>query len=277
MGNGNTYLQKSVEANLRATQLKILDILLLFDGICRKYGLRYWLDGGTLLGAVRHQGFIPWDDDLDVGMPSEDLRRFLEVASQEIPTHIELQTRKNAGGYFYCVRLYDKNSFLLGKDGIHDVAFSGICLEIFEFISYPSFALKLVKHITRKICISKIYFNALHRITGSSCVKYFFFRIRYGVYWLIWWILTFLRGGKYISNVPYNNVYGIVHRVRDIYPLSEIGFEGHAFNCPANPDGYLTDLYRNYMQLPPEEKQKPTHTLYVNPSLSNESTFSEYL
>lgn len=269
MGNGNTYLRKSVEANLRATQLKVLDILLLFDSICRKYKLKYWLDGGTLLGAVRHQGFIPWDDDLDIGMPSEDLRRFLEVVSQEIPVHIELQTRKNAKGYFYCVRLYDKNSFLLGRNGIHNVAFSGVCLEVFEFIPYPSFALKLVKHITRKICISKIYFNALHRITGKECVKYVLFRIRYGAYWFIWQMLACFAGKKYISNVPYNNVYGIVHREQDIFPLSEIGFEGHTFSCPANPDGYLTDLYRNYMQLPPEEKQKPIHTLYVNPSLSN--------
>ena len=265
----NTYLQKCVEANLRATQLKALGMLLMFDGICRKYGLKYWLDGGTLLGAVRHQGFIPWDDDLDIGMPSEDLRSFLEVAYREIPAHIELQTRKNARGYFYCVRLYDKDSFLLGKDGIHNVAFSGICLEIFEFVPYPSFALKLVKHITRKICVSKIYFNALHQITGKQCIKYFFFYIRYGVYWFVWWILTSLTGRKYISNVPYNNVYGIVHRKRDIYPLSEIKFEGYTFSCPANSDGYLTDLYRNYMQLPPEEKQKPTHTLYVNPYLNN--------
>ncbi|MCM1030930.1 MAG: LicD family protein [Oscillibacter sp.] len=269
MENGNIYLRQSVEANLRVTQLKTLDILLLFDCICRKYGLKYWLDGGTLLGAVRHRGFIPWDDDLDIGMPSADLRRFLEVAPKEVPVHIELQTRENATGYFYCVRLYDKNSFLLGKDGIHDVAFSGVCLEIFEFIPYPSFALKLVKHITRKICVSKIYFNALHRITVRESIKYVLFRLRYGIYWFIWRILALFTGKKYISNMPYNNVYGIVHRVRDIYPLSEIDFEGHMFSCPANPDGYLTDLYRNYMQLPPEEKQKPTHTLYVNPSLSD--------
>ena len=66
----NNYLKRFKENELRSCQLKQLEILKIFDRICRKHNLRYWIDGGTLLGAVRHKGFIPWDDDLDVAMPS---------------------------------------------------------------------------------------------------------------------------------------------------------------------------------------------------------------
>ena len=55
------------------------------DRICRKHGLTYWIDGGTCLGAVRHKGFIPWDDDIDVGMPMDDFLRFEELAKTELP------------------------------------------------------------------------------------------------------------------------------------------------------------------------------------------------
>ena len=69
---------------LRKMQLRILDILVEIDRICRKHDIKYWIDFGSLLGAVRHGGFIPWDDDIDVAMPSEDYQRFLEIAPKEL-------------------------------------------------------------------------------------------------------------------------------------------------------------------------------------------------
>lgn len=67
---------------LRKAQLIMLDMLVEFDAICQKHNLKYWLDSGTLLGAVRHKGFIPWDDDIDLSMPVEDYRRFKEIAKK---------------------------------------------------------------------------------------------------------------------------------------------------------------------------------------------------
>ena len=76
MNMSNPNLSAYVADHLRACQLKQLSILEEVDRICKKHGIGYWLDGGSLLGAVRHGGFIPWDDDIDIGMTKSDLRAF---------------------------------------------------------------------------------------------------------------------------------------------------------------------------------------------------------
>ena len=88
----NPYLQQYKEQQLRACQLKQLSILEEIDRICQKHKIDYWLDGGTLLGAVRHGGFIPWDDDIDIAMREEDMLRFIEVAPGELREGLFLQT-----------------------------------------------------------------------------------------------------------------------------------------------------------------------------------------
>ena len=77
-----------------------LDLLNEFITICEKNGLQYFVWAGTLLGAVRHNGFIPWDDDLDVAMPRKDYDRFLEIAPQVIKEPYQLQTNRNDAGVF---------------------------------------------------------------------------------------------------------------------------------------------------------------------------------
>ena len=69
---------------IRDAQLHMLNILKCVDGICRKHNIPYWLSSGTLLGAVRHQGFIPWDNDIDIEMPVEDYKRFLQTYSSNL-------------------------------------------------------------------------------------------------------------------------------------------------------------------------------------------------
>ena len=94
---------------LRDLQLVELDILKEFLRICKKYDLRYYALGGTLLGAVRHKGFIPWDDDVDMGMPRPDFIRFGEIAKKEFPQYIRFCTYQETPGYrYYVPRLTDR-------------------------------------------------------------------------------------------------------------------------------------------------------------------------
>lgn len=83
--------------SLRQLQLDELDLLKEFVNICNRYGLKYYLVGGTLLGAVRHKGFIPWDDDIDVAMPLMDYMRFLELKG--LPSHIAIQSEQSDKNY----------------------------------------------------------------------------------------------------------------------------------------------------------------------------------
>lgn len=84
---------------LRLHQMKMLRILEFVDRVCRKHGIRYWLSSGTLLGAVRHGGFIPWDDDLDIEMLYRDYKRLMEVLPFELPSNLVLQIMHTDSNY----------------------------------------------------------------------------------------------------------------------------------------------------------------------------------
>ena len=88
-------------SQLRRQQLRMLELLLEMDRICKKHKIRYWLIGGTLLGAARHHGFIPWDDDMDVQMLREDYLRLLDVMPKELPDTMALQCRQTDSNYFF--------------------------------------------------------------------------------------------------------------------------------------------------------------------------------
>ena len=78
---------------LRKAQLKMVEILKVIDMICSKHNIKWWLHYGTALGAVRHNGFIPWDDDCDIAMLRADYERFIEVVERELPDNMLFQTR----------------------------------------------------------------------------------------------------------------------------------------------------------------------------------------
>ena len=91
--NIETYNKDAYEdLSLRDAQMLMVEILEDVHNLCEKHGLKYFLDGGTLIGAVRHKGFIPWDDDIDIGMPREDYEKFIEIAKKELPDNLFLQT-----------------------------------------------------------------------------------------------------------------------------------------------------------------------------------------
>ena len=122
---------------LRQTQLTLLYLLDVFAGICEARGLRYYLGSGTLLGAMRHNGFIPWDDDLDVGMPEEDYKEFLKIAPDILPRGVLLQKPgQYPQDFIQSARLRDRRSFFCEWYTNVDVP-SGIFMDIFPVGKYP--------------------------------------------------------------------------------------------------------------------------------------------
>ena len=133
-------LYKYNQPNLRACQLKQLEILKDIDKACQKMGISYWLDGGTLLGAVRHGGFIPWDDDIDIAMDVKDLRRFVKEGQSYLPQNLMIQSREtNPQVRAQNVKVRDLNSLYVEKvDNFIDDYEKGIYVDIFPFDRHPN-------------------------------------------------------------------------------------------------------------------------------------------
>ena len=94
-------------------QQRMVELLLAFDAICKRHHIRYWLIGGTLIGAARHQGFIPWDDDMDVQMLREDYLKMIEILPRELDETMALQCRQTDENYFFqYAKLRDRRSVL---------------------------------------------------------------------------------------------------------------------------------------------------------------------
>ncbi len=149
----NSFLGTFRRSQLRECQLKQLSILKEVDRICRKYNLIYWLDGGTLLGAIRHKGFIPWDDDLDIAMPIDDFEKFKKIVQKELPESLFFQTKEtDPSTPHHFAKIRDLNSFFVeyGDDFTKPYQ-KGIYIDIFCFVDYPPFHKKILSFLSRNI------------------------------------------------------------------------------------------------------------------------------
>lgn len=259
-------LKTYMERHRRAVQLKQLGILKAIDAICRRHHITYWLDGGTLLGAVRHGGFIPWDDDIDIAMPLADVSRFVEAARTELPEGLVMQcpaTDHNLRMPIYKVR--DTDSFIVeaGDDFSRSYA-KGLFVDIFPMVPYPAFSRRFVKRVAKGYCRANAILQSQHYYSLRSCGELFYFALKRAWCKLLWQVGgLFVKKGEFTSNTLNNNGYGIMHRTDSIFPTRPITFEGCELSGPADPDAYLTDLYRNYMQLPPPDKRGGHAVFYI--------------
>lgn len=273
----NQYLSDYVADNLRACQLKQLSILKEVDRICRKHKLSYWLDGGTLLGAMRHGGFIPWDDDIDIGMTLEDMQAFMKVAPSELPDTLFLQTpESDPTSKEPIVKIRDLNSIYIEAGDTFSVEYQkGLYVDIFPFIDYPTVPRPWAKKLCKGISVSYSILHAQHYYSLRSFAEFFYFGMKYALFKGIWAMLCLVRPkGTYLSNILINNGYGIMHRKDSVFPLSTITFEGKDFPAPGNVDAYLKDLYKLHGHSSQREADSPcllyspgTKTIAMKPAL----------
>lgn len=266
-----TPLQKHNREVLRTSQMKLLTILEAIDSICRRCDISYWLDGGTLLGAVRHGGFIPWDDDVDIAMTVEDLRRFVEVAPNLLGDNLALQTPDTPGVKELIYKVRDKDSLLIENgEEVHFDGLHGMFVDIFPFIDYPDVSISFVKKYGHGVSKSYSILHHTHRYSLRSVAELPWFSLKYFYYKALWKAASLLKPmGKYVGNTLINNGYGIMHRRDSVFPLTEVQFEGKTFSAPCNPDAYLRDLYGDYSVLPPENRRK-SHAVILIPSLTGQ-------
>lgn len=244
---------------LRKLQLEMLDILITVTDICDKHGLPYWISGGTLLGAKRHGGFIPWDDDIDIELLYPDYKKLLKILPKELPSNLYLQTPKEKSYRLLFSKVRDKNSTITSKE--EDMAsyqHKGIFIDIFpEEYSYP----KLKK------CVDFFYGRAFRRYKRGKPFNSFqyFYEYLISLFMLpIGHLMKYTARGICRITQPRHilHSYGIGnttdHNSSYMFPLGQIQFEGRVFSAPKDIDLYLKTQYGDYMSIPSKE-QRPSH------------------
>jgi len=254
---------------LRKLQMTELEMLIEVDRICRKYDIKYSLDGGTLLGAVRHNGFIPWDDDADVVMLRAEYDKFYAACQRDLDTdRFFLQEYRTDDRYRWGYSKMRRNGTLFLREGQEHVKCNqSVFIDIFVYDSVPDQAVLRRLHLFLCYCIRKALYSEVGRKTAQSRPLRFWYEILYKIPRNAWFFLI----GKiaHVTNkkrrslvrhmtYPYRKEcrYGLPRECFDEY--IEKDFEGHTFKIFKKYDLYLTQLYGDYMTLPPPEKRK-TH------------------
>ncbi len=247
--------------NLRRAQLRMLDILVVLDRICKKYKIRYWLDYGTLLGAVRHGGFIPWDDDLDVSMMRKDYIRLMKILPKELPNNLVLQTQRSDKYYpLAFAKIRDKNSYMEEIERHAKSKDCGLYIDLFPQERMISVGIKDVVECFYGRAIRGS--RGFHKTKRSIIIGYMLFPIS--------WVL--IGCGRVLNKLFAKEeifpAFGVAfvcrggQNVKNIFPCKPINFEGMQFMAPHNADSHLRGLYGDYMQIPPKEKRM-VHSTHI--------------
>lgn len=241
---------------LRHAQYRMVNLLLFFDKFCQDNGLKYWLDSGTLLGAARHGGFIPWDDDIDVMMPLDDFKRLkrLMLKRNGIYGDVVLQCHETDPGFFAnWMTLRDLNSEYIQASNVHNRRkYRGLQIDIFPCIDrfFPPF-LTFCQHYQNRLIDRPIIKSAN---TSSSPLSTIFF---YDLFHKVVLPLCNLVG-KLFRHDYVRFYYGIPFKskryLKNIFPLKKIIFEGMEFSAPANVSEYLSGLYGDWQKIPSADK-----------------------
>ena len=248
---------------LRRQQTRMLEILLEVDRICQKHDIRYWLSSGTLIGALRHDGFIPWDDDLDIEMMREDYLRLMEVLPQELPERLALQNDDTDPNYFYFyAKVRDRRSRMLEQNGYDRLwREQGIYIDIVPMEPHPIWMQRLSeKSVGHMYKIWRTSTDDAKAIKQVRRIFNFNKRIVFPCLRCLLSILSPLTSPhsplKTITSamgIPFHNP----RYAKEIFPLTTHTFEGHRLPVPHDADAHLRHIFGDYMKLPDLSKLAP--------------------
>lgn len=252
----------------RVIQLEALDILRELDRVCKANGLRYYITAGTLLGAVRHGGFIPWDDDIDVAMPRRDFNKLSKIAAREL----------NSGYFYQDARSEPSYPFLFSKirkdgDEVHEPILAdfnihkGRYIDIFPLDKCPrtAFFAKLFFKQVEFVKIAMIakkskWYKSGYEKKPVLAVLALARRLPWFVLRFIRWstlkFYTLLASGKKLCTVAGTHGYPKETYFAEWFSQScELSFEGERFPAPKGYCELLSNMYGDYMTMPDESER----------------------
>lgn len=242
--------------------------------ICDLHQIKYFIIAGTLLGAVRHNGFIPWDDDLDIGMLRDDYERFVEICETELSNKYFLQTWHTDHGFGLPFAKLRRNSTkYIEMNSANIGGHKGVFIDIFPFDNVPSniFSQKLQDfnlRIFKRLLLQKLGYetnieNSLLRGCLYKCIDICIITMSTNKI-----KICFEKHMKKYNNlkqefiITFGGTYGYrreMIRREWIDDLTTINFEGVQFPCPRAYNEYLTHFYGDYMTFPPESERYNRH------------------
>jgi len=257
-----------------------LDIYKEIDKVCDRHGLRYYVTDGTLIGAIRHKGFIPWDDDFDMSMPRPDYEKFIEYAKTELPPHLKFVNWKNTPEFQLMFGKVQDCRRELIEDLEHQSGIkmaNGLFVDIFPIDGYPSgvFSRMVIKAVN--FVLSQDMNFRFTRLKDRSWKGRILHPLGAVFSALLPWLRTYADFQAVYEQILLRYPYAVSENTGRASvclhglnrpPLSKTAWgEGRTVEfhdtqvvVPSDSHAYLSMLYGDYMKLPPESKRHPTHT-----------------
>lgn len=255
-------------------QKEILAIFKEVKKICDKNGIRYFAIGGTLLGAVRHKGFIPWDDDLDIVMPRRDYNRFIEIANKNLPGNIDVfNGTETKHSDFPYLKVHNKNTTFTSNLLIgYPDSYTGVFIDIMPLDGVPkNSALKHMYLKTLIVLLKSSYIRKLNKYELPIDTKH---RLLFQVYLIIVKLLPlrfFSRLHTLLCSLTnYDNtdevifswewpMFNRVYPKSDLSGYTELEFEDIKIGAFEGYKNFLSSFFGDYMKLPPKDLRVSKH------------------
>lgn len=272
--NNKEWDQKTLD-KLHQVHQELLDE---FDRICKKNKLTYFLIGGTYIGALRHNGFIPWDDDVDVAMPRKDYEKLIEVSNKDLNKKYYLDCFEKNNDYFFPFAKLKKNNTIFDEEVMHHLNnHKGIYIDIFPLdnVKENNAGLRIRAILAKAITDTMLYKNKVKKLGSALHPIVSFFFLMFTKKRLMKMqknIVTYCHddNSKYMCDIAFG--YGVQKELIErchVIPTRELPFNGKKYSC-MHDDTFLKNIYGDYMKIPPVEKRKSHRPLKIDFGGNNE-------
>ena len=256
---------QKAELNVLKEVIKILD----------SHKLTYYAIGGTCIGAIRHQGFIPWDDDIDIAMPRQDYESFKKICQNELPGYLRLLDYDNTvTNNFLFLKIHDIRTTMIDTYAKDDVTrYTGAFIDIMPLDGLPNdkeLAIKTIKHYNKYIRLNNIIRGANNNLMLRFVGKLLRYIRKYNYYTTRFYLESskFKFGSSdYISFTwrPEKDLglKRVLFNYKDFEKTKSVKFEDIMINVPVGYDNYLSQDFGDYMTIPPENQRNSGHERYI--------------